>query len=321
MDPMCNETGIVLFEQLLEEWLYSTKMRVKESTYARYVHLIRTHIQPALGSYPLSRFTTRVVESFILQQLESGRLDGKGGLSSKTVSDMLVIIKSTVDFAQYKGLAISCPLNKLTIRKRETEIRVFSRQEQRMLVKVLTHEMDPCKFGVLLALYTGIRIGELCALKWENVNMSQGMLMVRKNMQRIQATELNAPHKTGVILTEPKSKCSSRDIPLPTFLLSFAKQFSRCPQAYVLTGDPTRFMEPRTLQNRFKTYVAKSGIREANFHATRHTFATRCVEVGFDSKSLSEILGHSNVNITLNRYVHPSLALKRSNMDKLQLIP
>lgn len=321
MDLMSNENSNILYAQLLGDWLSAARIRAKESTYARYVHLIRTHIQPVLGSYPLSRFTTQVVESFILQQLEDGRLDGKGGLSSKTVSDMLVIIKSTIDFARYRGVEVSCPLSKLSIRKREKEIRVLSRQEQRMLVAVLTHEMDPCKFGVLLALYTGIRIGELCALKWENVNLSQGILMVRKTMQRIQTTEPNAPHKTRVIVTEPKSKCSSRDIPLPTFLLSLAKQFSRCPQAYVLTGDPARFMEPRILQNRFQTYVAKSNIREANFHATRHTFATRCVEAGFDSKSLSEILGHSSVSITLNRYVYPSLALKRSNMNKLQLIP
>lgn len=126
-------------------------------------------------------------------------------------------------------------------------------------------------------------------------------------------------HKTKIVITEPKSKCSVRDIPLPPFLVDMARQFSAPPQAFVLTGDINRFVEPRTMQNRFKTYVETSGIGNANFHALRHTFATRCVEVGFEIKSLSEILGHANVNITLNRYVHSSFELKCSNMNKLTL--
>ncbi len=145
------------------------------------------------------------------------------------------------------------------------------------------------------------------------------MLRVRKTMQRIQDKNVGAATKTKVIITEPKSQCSVRDIPLPVFVLELARRFEGVPKAYVLSGDKSTYVEPRTMQNRFKQYIRDSGIADANFHTTRHTFATRCVEAGFDIKTLSEILGHANVNITLNRYVHSSFALKCSNMSKLSL--
>ena len=115
----------------------------------------------------------------------------------------------------------------------------------------------------------------------------------------------------------PKSKCSIRDIPLPPFITSIAKGFQRRKDAYVLTGEKNRYIEPRTMQNRFKALIRESQINDANYHTLRHTFATRCIEVGFELKTLSEIMGHSNVNITLNRYVHSSLALKKENMSKI----
>ena len=124
--------------------------------------------------------------------------------------------------------------------------------------------------------------------------------------------------KTKIVITEPKSQCSVRDIPLPSFIIDIAKPFMSNPKAFILTGND-RYIEPRTMQNRFRSYVNESGIDAANFHALRHTFATRCVEVGFEIKSLSEVLGHANVNITLNRYVHSSFELKCSNMNKLSL--
>lgn len=224
-----------------------------------------------------------------------------------------------MEYAKYNNLNVCCNLGKLSIKKKEKEMRVFSIAEQEALVRVLITDMDLYKFGVLLSLYTGIRIGELCALKWEDFSLSEGVLKVRKTMQRIQDTDNVASHKTKVIITEPKSICSIRTIPLPTFIAEITYRYVTNPGAFILTGDSNRYVEPRTMQNRFKGYVRESGIATANFHALRHTFATRCVEVGFEVKSLSEILGHANVNITLNRYVHSSLELKHLNMNKLTL--
>lgn len=304
------------YNELLDTWLHSTHLNTKESTQARYAHLINTHIKPQLGRYPLSQLSTEIIEAFIEQQLTDGRLDNQGGLSTKTVTDILTIIKSTVEYARYKDLSIACNLGKLSIKKKEKEMRVLSQSEQEILLKVLTDEMDRYKFGVFLSLYTGIRIGELCALQWEDFCISQSTLRIRKTMQRIQDLGNGSISKTKIVITEPKSQCSVRDIPLPSFIIDIARPFISNPKAYILTGND-RYIEPRTMQNRFKKYVKESGIADANFHALRHTFATRCVEVGFEIKSLSEVLGHANVNITLNRYVHSSFELKHSNMNKL----
>ena len=309
----------ILYSDVLDDWLSSTKFKTKESTYSRYLHLVNAHIRPYLGEYPLICVSTQIVEAYISKQLENGRLDKSGGLSPKTTTDILTIIKSTIEYARYKDYTVNCNLGKLTIKKQDKEMRVFTQEEQNALIRVLVAEMDIYKFGVLLSLYTGIRVGELCALQWEDLCLTQSTLKVRKTMQRIQDPNIGAKTKTKIIITEPKSKCSVRDIPLPSFMIEYAKCFEAQPKAYVLSGEKNRYVEPRTMQNRFKAYVDESGITTANFHALRHTFATRCVEIGFELKSLSEILGHANVNITLNRYVHSSFILKQANMNKLEL--
>lgn len=313
--PSCNAS----YGEILDAWLQSSRINIKESTYARYYRLIEKHICPALGKYPVCKISTQLIEGFVRDQLAHGRLDGKGGLSPKTVTDMLTIIKSSMEYARYNGLNIICDLRKLTVKKKDKEMRVLTQAEQSALVNVLLSDTDRYKFGVLLSLYTGIRIGELCALRWEDISIPAATLKVRRTLQRIQDTSIGATSKTKVIITEPKSQCSVRDIPLPRFIVEIAGRFADHPKAFVLSGDKNRFVEPRTMQNHFKNYVKESGIEDANYHALRHTFATRCIEVGFEIKTLSEILGHANVNITLNRYVHSSFDLKCANMNKLSL--
>lgn len=318
--PNIVSQKFIIYNEVLDAWLQSTRINTKESTYARYTHLIDTHIRPILGKYQLSKISTQMVEGFIENQLTKGRLDNKGSLSPKTVTDILTIVKSTMEYGKYKNLNVICNLSKLAVKKKDKEMRVLCQQEQEALVKVLLHEMDLYKFGVLLSLSTGIRVGELCALQWEDLSISNSTLKIRKTMQRIQETNVSASTKTKVIITEPKSQCSIRDIPLPSYITDIAQQFVNHPKTFILSGEKNKYVEPRTMQNRFKTYVKESGIEAANFHALRHTFATRCVEVGFELKSLSEVLGHANVNITLNRYVHSSFDLKHSNMNKLSFI-
>lgn len=174
------------YNELLDIWLRSTQLNTKESTQARYTHLINTHIKPELGLYLLSQLSTEVFEAFIEQQLTDGRLDKRGGLSPKTVTDILTIVKSTIEYARYKDIPTICNLSKLSVKKKEKEMRVLSQNEQDSLIKVLVNEMDRYKFGVLLSLYTGIRIGELCALQWEDFCIPQTTLKIRKTMQRIQ---------------------------------------------------------------------------------------------------------------------------------------
>ena len=309
-----------VYENILVSWLESQRLSIKESTYARYYQIVYTHLIPDIGRVKIEQLSTKLIEKYVAQLIESGRLDGNGGLSAKTVGDILTIIKSTVDYAKYNNYPLQCNLDKVNIKQQNEEMRVLSVEEQQKLTVILLEDTDLIKFGVLLSLYTGIRIGEVCALKWGNLSIDDGVLSVKETMQRIKDTSNHCISKTKILITEPKSKCSIRDIPLPSFIISIARGFQSGNNAYVLTGEKNRYIEPRTMQNHFKSLLRASQINDANYHALRHTFATRCIEVGFELKTLSEILGHSNVNITLNRYVHSSLDLKKENMSKLSCV-
>lgn len=314
-----SKTAQQSYKTILNDWLAMSRVHTKESTYARYLHLSNTHILPHLGDTTLNRLTTQTVERHISFLLSKGRMDGKGGLAPKTVSDILVIIKGSIDYARCSGYSVNCYLDRLTVKTPQTEMRVLNSEEQKKLLEMLLHETDLPKLGVLLSLYTGIRIGEICALKWENIDFTEGVLFVRETLQRIQNAEIGSCKKTKVVITEPKSRKSIRDIPLPQFVLDIALTLRASPKAYILTGRTDRYMEPRSLQYTFKKYTKEIGLSDVNYHALRHTFATRCVELGFDIKTLSELLGHTSVNITLNRYVHPSMETKKDNMQRFQL--
>lgn len=316
----CGNSERIVYQDLITAWLNSLQINIKESTYARYYHLAHSHIIPRLGKYKVDRITNRTIEEYIAFLMQNGRIDGSGGLSQKTVSDIFLLIKRSMEYALQSGYRTSCNLTKMSIKIPKKESRVLSQPEQEKLLCHLTADTDRTKLGILICLYTGIRIGELCALKWEHFNFEIGILMIRQTMLRIQDINSNSKNKTKLIITQPKSTCSVRDIPIPNFLLFYIKQFVGSSSDFILTGANDKFIEPRTMQNRFHTCTKTCGIRQANFHSLRHTFATRCVEIGFETKSLSEILGHANVNITLNRYVHSSLDLKRNNMAKLDAL-
>lgn len=307
------------YESWLWEWLSTKRSSVKESTYIRYNNMIRNHIIPELGKYPIDKVGTSLMENFIQNKLRSGRLDGRGGLSSKTTADILIIIKESFKYAQETGVHTVCRFDRIIFRKSLKQMRVLSTDEQKGLLSVILNNIDCYKLGVFICLFTGIRIGELCALQWKNISFSEKILRVERTMQRIPKEDRDTLQKTKIIITEPKSIASIRAIPLPDFIIEILKPFASSPDSYVLSGKNGDFTEPRTMQNKFKSYLKEGKIKDANFHSLRHTFATRCVEAGFDAKTLSELLGHSSVKITLDRYVHSSMQLKRNNMEKLSL--
>lgn len=306
------------YEYWLDEWLRTKRLSVKESTYIRYRNTIENHIKPDLGKYPISKISTSLMEQFVSHKLQDGRKDGNGGLSPKSMSDIMVIIKESFKYAQFFGVMVICSFDRISFKKNAQEMRVLSLLEEQRLLSVLFKDFDRYKLGVFICLYTGIRIGELCALQWRNVSLNENTIKIEQTMQRLQSEELNAIQKTRIIVTEPKSYAALRTIPLPEFVIDFIKPFAGSPTAYVLSGEYKTFIEPRTMQNKFKGYLEEGKIEDANFHSLRHTFATRCIEAGFDIKTLSEILGHSSVKITLDKYVHSSLQLKRNNMAKLK---
>lgn len=294
------------------DWLETVKFKHKESTYGKYRNICKNHIIPELGGYNAALISSKQVEDFLSVKLN------KDNLSPKTVSDILCVLKQIFAYVESQNLQVSCNFNNICVRQEQKQMRVLSITEQKKLTEFLIDDMDLSKLGVYLSLYTGIRIGELCALKWKNIKLKEQILHIDKTMQRIQVYDEEV--KTKIVITPPKSKCSERDIPLPKFLCDTLKKFKKSENNFLLSSSSERFVEPRLLRYTFRKYMKICGLDNVNFHALRHTFATRCVESGFEIKTLSEILGHSSVKITLDRYVHSSMELKRKNMEKLECI-
>ena len=295
-----------------EEWLGLNRLRLKESTYVKYQSSIRKYIKPYLGDMDLGELDTKAVNKFTSELLYTH------GLSPKTVKDILLILHSILKYANKQVPGVCVPLEIIYPKDSRTEIRVLSTDEQTRVTNFLLTDMNDCKLGTLLALWTGVRIGELCALRWDHIYLDEACIRIDATMQRLKDTRLNADSKTRVLIDTPKSTAAVRVIPINPQAVELCRRMKpQSPTAYLLTGTQ-KFMEPRVLQYHFQRYMADCCLEGVHFHTLRHTFATRCIEVGFEIKSLSEILGHANTAITLNRYVHCSMTLKRENMKKLQ---
>ena len=309
-EPHSYANGLSVAD-MMYQWLARIRNRVKPSTLQKYESLTHNHILPELGNIPLPCVTKKLLEEFAEKKMTDGRIRG-GGLSPKTVNDILVVLGLAMEFAADEWNYDAPKIQMLREGKREA--RVLTKEEQKSLTEALLDDMDICKFGILLALYTGIRVGELCALQWEDI--SEDCIYVNKTMQRLWRRE---DGKTDVVVGPPKSGSSRRRIPVPGFLQPYVVHF-RMPGGYVIRTQRREHSEPRSMQFKFSQIADRCGLKDVTFHTLRHTFATRCIESGFDVKTLSEILGHTDVKTTLNRYVHSSFELKRENMEKLPFL-
>lgn len=297
----------VKFKKLTDNWLLYKKHRIKESTYLNYNYIINTYLNEKFRKKRLNFFLNYDMNEFI-DGLESN-------LSSKTVRDIVLVLKSILKFAERKYNA-NFKLDLITMPTADkNELQVFNEKEVKRIEKECLKSEDIRSIGVLIAVYTGMRIGEICALKWENIDLSKRLIHVTQTLQRVYIEK----KKTKIIITPPKTKTSQRKIPIPSILYDELKlkSVNYKKEAYVLTGDENKYIEPRTFQYVYKKILESGQVKYRNFHCLRHTFATRCVRVGMDIKSLSEVLGHSDVNITLNRYVHSSYDSKKKFMERL----
>lgn len=287
------------------KWLNSTKIRCKKSTYSNYQYTVNARIVPRFAKVKKKNITAELINSYTSELLEEGLLP-------KTVKDILIILQQILRFA---GIDINISMPKVP----KNEIQIFSRDEQTNLEKVLLESLNLTTFGIYLCLYTGLRIGELCALKWENIDLENKRITIKKTITRIKNPDNNSRKRTIVVTEEPKSSCSIREIPIPDFIISLFEKIcvDRSPSSFLITGTD-KFVETRTYFNRYKKILRNIKLDDYNFHALRHTFATRCVENGCDPKTLSEILGHSSVKITLERYVHPNYENKVRMMNQLK---
>jgi len=306
----------LIFCDLSQEWLRTVQPQIKESTNAKYRNLIQSYIIPEFGTAPISEMTADSISAHCNHLLMQGGVH-QTGLSSKTVTDVISVVRRVLRYSQQKGIPTPCTGEGITAKQTPKELCVLSRSEQALLYHYLVGNPSSRNLGILICLLMGLRVGEICALKWEDVSFRDETIHVHQTMQRIQVDDNNSKKRTKVIISTPKSPCSIRTIPIPASVMSVIRQHYPNHSGYVLTGSNDAWVEPRTMQNHFKRVLSEIGIEPVNYHALRHTFATRCVEVGFDVKSLSEILGHANVNITMNRYVHPTMEMKKKNMQRL----
>lgn len=296
------------FEAVSVQWLAGCSLRLKHSTVVKYTTLLDNHILPRFGNVNLSLISDDFIAEFIREKSSE--------LSNSTIRSLLTTIKSVLKYARKQGW-YSNPTVELRVpseQKRETSS--LSSTERHQLEKFLLVDMDTTKLGIYLCLYTGLRIGELCALRWGDIDFTKRILHITSTIQRIKRTDKDGSGKTMLLISSPKSTTSARDIPLPFQLVDMLKSYAQKDDCFLISGS-TVPIEPRTMQYRFKKYANQLGLTYSNPHVLRHTFATQCIELGFDAKTLSELLGHSRVEITLNRYVHSSDEHKRTQMELL----
>ena len=302
---MTNKT----FEEIVVLWQADKKQYVKRSTYSAYSLLVNNHLIPAFeGVYDV---TEEMVQSFVFAKLEQG-------LSQKSIKDILIVLKMILRFAvkhgfmQHREIDVKFP----TERERQ-ELEVLSRSSQKQIMEYVQRHFTFMNLGIYICLCAGLRIGEVCALVWDDIDVESGVINVSKTIQRIYVIEGGEKH-TEVIIDTPKSKNSIREIPIARDLLKMIKPLKKVVNGsfYVLTNSaqPT---EPRTYRNYYKRLMKELDMPKLKFHGLRHSFATRCIESHCDYKTVSVLLGHSNISTTLNLYVHPNMEQKKKCVEQM----
>lgn len=299
-------------EQVIAIWLEEKKPEWKQSTYATYRQMAEKYIIPLLGSVKTNCIDEQVIGRFLSEIRE----DKNGNtLSNRYLRNICAVILKAMRYGRKKyHYNMDIPDN-LIIPARQRQIILPREQDMAVLEKYLLEhlENDTC-LGILIVFYMGLRIGEVCALTWGDINLEEEIIYIRKNLQRVK-TGIDRENSTQILIQTPKTITSSRIIPIPPVLLPELKKYKSGEEQYVIKGKKKPWSEPRTLQYRFAQILKECNLEAFNFHMLRHAFASRCVEKGFDVKSLSEILGHSSTQITLNLYVHSNMQHKRELMN------
>lgn len=307
LDKIKNRRKNIKFEQIAVEWLETKRMTIKQSTYYKYAYCIDKYLKNELG-----KLKRKKLERYNYNEL-TNKLTKE--LSSKTVKEILNVLKSILKYANQRyNMNVNLDLI-ISPKVHSKEIKVLSNKEVNKLEKYCLEENSLKSLGILICLNTGLRIGEICALKWADIDFEKKLISIKKTLQRVYTTE----KKTRIILDSSKTDSSIRAIPMSDKIYHVLKGVSKKqePEFFFLTGSKYQFIEPRSYQNMFKRILKASKVKEYNFHVLRHTFATNCIKVGMDIKSLSEILGHASVDVTLNRYVHSSYEMKKKYLEKL----
>jgi integrase len=305
-ETIINERNTTLGE-FLDGWLERVvKVGTRRSTYVSYGGYINNHIKRLIGGAPLSELKPVVVQEFAHRLVDEGRL------SARTIGIVVTMLSGALNYAEDYELIVKNPCKRIRLPKiEEKEVEVFTRDEQNRIENEILRSEDRRYYGVLLALYTGMRIGELCALRWENVDFERKCISVKRSLNRVSERD-GGGKKTVMAEREPKTKKSKRVIHLPDFIVRILREIKAERKGeYVVSMKDGRFVQPRTMQILHRKLLERAGVPYRSFHALRHTFATRAAELNTDPKTVSETLGHSNTQITLNRYTHSLLEQKQ----------
>ena len=301
------------FELWSLEWLRRKEPFIKYSTFAAYTNIVINHLNPYWGEKELTEINEEQVQEYVLHLVSKGRLDGNGGINVRSARDVVVVFKSILRDAARQKL-VSAPSFELHYPRTDYEHRipVLSKVIQTQLVDAVQNDLTPASSGILLSLYTGLRIGEVCALKWEAIDLKEAVLQVKQTVQRVYIKSDRNKGSSKIVIGNPKTRSSRREVPLSKALLTILKRLPGATgNAFLLTGTE-RCMEVRTFRSYYQSFLDRHSIPRINFHALRHTFATRCIECGADAKTVSGLLGHATIAMTMNLYVHPRVEQKRS---------
>jgi integrase len=331
------ENGIIVNNDLtLGEWMINwleqyAKPSIRQSTYISYETYVRAHINPVIGQIKMKSLSVDTFQRFFNDKTKLGRLDGKGGLSSKTTKNLFMMIKTSMEQARENDLIKKNFLDSVKLpRVEQLEMRVLTIEEQQKLTKTVNESLEPSAFGINLALFTGVRLGELLGLKWENVDFENKRIFIKETVSRLKnfdESSINATTLQSKKSTKTQSSKRSIDLidKLCEDLMAYKKiqddvkiKFSSFnPEGFVFINKTGGILDPRTYQDIFKRHIKTAGVQDANFHSLRHTFATRAIEQGMDILVLSKILGHAQPSTTLNKYGHALPDHKRESMNKL----
>lgn len=295
--------------QITEEWKEEKKKYVKKSTYAAYQLLIQNHIKPYFGD--LYEVNEEKVQQFVFDKLDAG-------LSEKTIRDIIIVLKMILKFGIKNGYLEYVQIDaKFPSMQEKKDLDVLSKADQKKFMEHLRNNFTFKNLGIFICLSTGMRIGEICGLRWCDVDTVEGVIKVRHTLQRIYIIEGKTRH-TELLLDTPKTANSVRDIPMSSELLKMLKSLNKVVnENYYVIANDIKPIEPRTYRNYYKKLCKQLDIPELKFHGLRHSFATRCIESKADYKTVSVLLGHSNISTTLNLYVHPNKEQKKKTIDKM----
>lgn len=303
-------------QNLLTEWLENyQKEHIKARTYSRYQGLITMHIVPTLGERNISELGRREIQEFLTQQKKDGNVRNGEKLSATSTNMMLSVLNLAFEYACDMEYIEENPCERVRRTKSEAKkIEAFTVEEQRAIEVEIGRSDDRRLHGVLLCLYSGLRIGELLGLTWNDVDLDRGVIKITKTVYR----EKNESGTWQLCVDTPKTKASNRVIPLPEYITDMLRQNYRSAKTpYIVENKKGERMSIRSYQYIFEKLTERAGARKLNFHALRHTFATRAIECGMDIKTVADIMGHQNASITLNRYAHCMLDHKIEMMQKL----